>query len=341
MLRAISGARVANAFNVNAERVTVPIERHANRLLGALLSFVVLLYLVAVPYDRWPGWLPDSKSAVYVPQVPGWPGSHPGPHAAMLAELRRNFTAVWNQHSVSAPPVPVYASPALTHDQQVRYRHLRKPPTPRTATTKATEGGSISVPAKYMFATVVKDISAQLPDLLNAIAVTTAFLGPERVSFSIVEGPSSDTTPFLLRDVLYPLLLHLGVSEHNIAITTDSPAVDWSKVNRIAALAELRNRAMQPLWDDNDDIGSATLSAENSETPQTTKTTESTTGVNVAAIIYLNDIFVHAADILELLHQHVVASTHARPAGITAAWDWLKRDPAYFYDIWVARTVSN
>lgn len=198
MLRALAFARVANAVSA-VERAAVGVmERRAERVFGVLLALIVLLYLLAVPTSHWPGLLPRGDN-VPLPYVAGWPGSAAGPQTLLLDEIHANFSTVWHTHSPSSSlPEPIFAEPALTQEQQARYHHLRQP---------AAAVDPSSPPAKYMFAAVLKDIGAQLPDLVNAMAVTTAFLGPERVSFSIIEGPSADPTPHILRDVLLPMLL--------------------------------------------------------------------------------------------------------------------------------------
>jgi alpha-1,3-mannosyltransferase len=161
-----------------------------------------------------------------------------------------------------------------------------------------------------MVTTITREISAQLPDLLNTVAVLVHFLGAERLAFSILEGPSSDATPHILNRVLRPLLKELGVPDKYVRIETDAPRIPWGEVNRIEALADLRNQALKPMLDRS--FG------------------------DVGPVVFLNDVFLHAADVLELLHQHALSQ-----ASITTAWDWMERDPAYFYDVWVARTVST
>ena len=53
-------------------------------------------------------------------------------------------------------------------------------------------------------------------------------------------------------------------------------------------------------------------------------------------MVFFNDVYLHAADILEVVYQHV-----KNGAGITTAMDWWKKRPEYYYDIWVGRTVSH
>lgn len=120
----------------------------------------------------------------------------------------------------------------------------------------------------------------------------------------------------MFRETLLPILKKLGVADSDIALETDRPEVDFSTRNRIQALADLRNEALAPLW---------------------TKGW----GESTAAIVYFNDVYLRARDVLELLHQHVRAGeVDGRETGLTSGLDWWSRHPQYYYDIWVARTVS-
>jgi alpha-1,3-mannosyltransferase len=279
------------------------------RLLFSLAAVIGLVfYLIAVPYQNWIGLFPRGD---HVEMIAGWPRAAAGAQTQLLNGVQANFTRIWRSHANSPPPPALYAAPALTPEQKARYRHLRRPPTPAKAIARKQASS-----AKYMFVAALKDVGDQLPDLVNALAVVTAFLGPDRVSFSIIEGPSWDPTPHVLKDVVRPMLNSLGVHDSSINFEVNLPSISWDKVNRIEALAELRNQALQPLWGHGSDPA-----------------------WDVAAIVYFNDVFLHAADMLELLHQHVTSS-RGLGTGITAAWDWMTRDPAHFYDVWVARTVS-
>lgn len=194
-------------------------------------------------------------------------------------------------------PEKVFPYHALTKAQQKRYSGLRD-----------AEG-------TYMFSTITRQIQDQLPDLLSALLVVVDTLGSAKVSFSFLEGPSSDVTPSVFRDVLHPFLISLNVPESRIKIVTDSPKIDFNAGNRIELLANLRNKAIEPLWDDRG-VGGV--------------------GHDVKALIMFNDVYLRAEHILEVMYKH-----HVKGAGISTAWDWWKRDPAYYYDVWVGRTVSS
>jgi hypothetical protein len=192
-------------------------------------------------------------------------------------------------------PEQVFPYQALTRAQQTRYRLLASKPD-----------------GLFLFATLIRQVQDQIPDLLAALVVVVDTLGPQRVAFTFLEGPSDDLTPSVFNDVLQPLLLSLGVPSRRIRIVTDSPTIDFNNGNRIEILANLRNDALQPLWQD------------------------PALGTNVKSVVFFNDVYLKAEHMLELLYMH-----HVNGAGMTASWDWYKREPAYFYDVWVGRTVSK
>jgi alpha-1,3-mannosyltransferase len=194
-------------------------------------------------------------------------------------------------------PEQVFPYQALTRAQQTRYRLLSLP-------SSKSDG-------LYLFATLIRQVQDQIPDLIAALVVVVDTLGPQRVAFTFLEGPSDDLTPSVFNSILQPLLLSLGVPSRRIRIITDSPSVDFNNGNRIELLANLRNDALQPLWQN------------------------SAFGTNVKSVVFFNDVYLKAEHILELLYVHQING-----AGMTAAWDWYKREPAYFYDVWVGRTVS-
>lgn len=194
-------------------------------------------------------------------------------------------------------PEQVFPYQALTRAQQTRYRLLSLP-------SSKSDG-------LYLFATLIRQVQDQIPDLIAALVVVVDTLGPQRVAFTFLEGPSDDLTPSVFNSILQPLLLSLGVPSRKIRIITDSPSVDFNNGNRIELLANLRNDALQPLWQD------------------------PAFGTNVKSVVFFNDVYLKAEHILELLYMHQING-----AGMTAAWDWYKREPAYFYDVWVGRTVS-
>jgi alpha-1,3-mannosyltransferase len=96
-------------------------------------------------------------------------------------------------------------------------------------------------------------------------------------------------------------------------LNTNDTDPNSGSVDRIAALAGLRNQALRPLVEDRSAYA------------------------DDAMIIFLNDIVVCPDDILELLHQQVTQS-----ADMTCAMDWNDKDgDVLFYDAWVARGISG
>lgn len=242
---------------------------------------------------------PDPTSSTF--QIPGLlPSKYPPPRHPSNAVLDSRL-AIANQRLQQACPGPleaVYVDPGLTTAQERRYSHLRK--------------GK----GRYMIVTTIREIQAQLPDFLNTLIVLITFLGPNKLSFSILEGPSGDCTPIALESVLGPTLLNLGIPQHHLHLITRESKIDFNQHNRIEVLAELRNRALTPLWSQSTGRGREKDVIEE--------------------VIMINDVFLKASDVLELLYQHKKAG-----AGMTTAWDWMEREPAYYYDVWVGRTVSS
>lgn len=234
-------------------------------------------------------------------------------------------------------PEPIYTEPGLTASQERRYAHLKSPRVwIKEAKTRA-RWRSKRLPfrgngheAKYILTTNIRQIEGQLPDLLNTLLTLTLFLGPQHLSFSFLEGPSDDCTPDAFESVLRPMLLNLGVKESQIHLVTRESKIDFANQNRIEVLAGLRNRALAPL-----------LAAQgHSDTRGLEAASEVAT--DVAAVVFFNDVFLRASDVLELLHQHVMAGEKSGvETGITTGIDWYGKDPDYYYDIWVGRTVSG
>lgn len=192
----------------------------------------------------------------------------------------------------------MHLDPDLTEAQKKRYLPLKR----------STRG-------RYLLVTNTRQIEAHLPDLLNTLIVLLRYLTPEHLAVSILEGPSSDCTQKAVEQVLKPMLEEQGLGRAWTRIETGESKIDWEKHNRIEKIAELRNRALAPLWQGVND-----QKWEN----------------EIEAVVFFNDVYLHAADILEVLYQHV-----KNEAGITTAMDWWKKRPEYYYDIWVGRTVSH
>ncbi|KAL6872425.1 glycosyltransferase family 69 protein [Trichoderma longibrachiatum] len=166
----------------------------------------------------------------------------------------------------------------------------------------------LSGPAiQYFFALNLRQNLALLPQLIGSIVEAILFLGPSQCVLSIVEGNSPDGTADVLA-ALRPALERIGVRYY-----FESSAIDPSKEDRVARLAQLRNKALAPLLDLHDMATSDTT------------------------VIFLNDVAACAEDILELVHQKRTLG-----ADMTCAMDWtyVGEHPT-FYDVWIARTING
>ncbi|KAH3906113.1 hypothetical protein HBH56_208660 [Parastagonospora nodorum] len=162
---------------------------------------------------------------------------------------------------------------------------------------------------RFFFALDLHQCIQILPRLLSSVVEAIKFLGPENCVLSIVEGRSDDGT-FEVLDELRSNLHALGVTY--FFQTSDINPVAPGR-DRIEALADLRNLALQDLLDHPAHYE-----------PDTT-------------VIFLNDIALCMEDILELLHQR-----HQQGADQTCAMDWTYvGDNPTFYDVWIARGMTG
>ncbi len=194
----------------------------------------------------------------------------------------------------SAKDLPRLACPNLNAS---RYEYLQP--------TKGTPSDTI----QYFFALDLRQCVTLLPRLLGSVVEAIRFLGPKHCALSIIEGNSDDGTGEVLA-ALRPALESLGVTYH-----FSTTAINPKQGDRIAALAQLRNLALQPIFD--------------STTPSPY--------TPITKVIFLNDVAACAEDLLELVHQH----THLR-ADLVCGMDWtyVGPDPT-FYDVWIARGMTG
>lgn len=144
---------------------------------------------------------------------------------------------------------------------------------------------------RYFFALNLRQNLPLLPRLIGSIVEAIRLLGPSQCALSIVEGNSPDGTADVLA-ALRPALESLGATYY-----FESSAIDPSKDNRVARLAQLRNKALAPLLD---------LQG---------KVTGDTT------IIFLNDVSACSEDILELVYQKNVSwCGHDMRHGLDICW---------------------
>ena len=282
-----------------------------------LASILLLLFLLPEPDPtaasfQWPGLLPSRYP----------PSSHA--HNPLLNQRLKSASELLEGVCLSHGPLePIYVDPGLTRSQADRYKHLRHPASASSSWNTGTHGHGSSLEKQILVVSTIRQIHNQLPDLLNTLVVLVTFLGSSRLSFSFLEGPSDDCSSEAFERVVGPTLLSMGIPQHRLHLITGESKIDFGKGNRIQILAELRNRALSPLW------------SEKSSAPSRAGSAAGGTGSEVEAVVMLNDVFLRARDILELLHQHRLTG-----GGITTGWDWWQRRPPHYYDVWVGRTVS-
>ena len=158
---------------------------------------------------------------------------------------------------------------------------------------------------KYFFALNLYQCEKLLPSLLGAIVEAIRYLGPKNCALSIVEGRSTDATFNILKALLAEMKA-LGADYH---LTTSEIDPKNGEMDRIEALALLRNMALAPLTLD--------------------------TASQNATVIFINDVFICVQDILELIHQRALQG-----ADMTCAMDWNVAG-TIFYDVWVARGING
>lgn len=193
---------------------------------------------------------------------------------------------------------PRLACPAPTGD---RYLYLK------ASSANVTRGPTLR--PKYFFALDLHQCASLLPRLIGSVIESIRFLGPQNCALSVIEGRSDDGT-FEILFSLRKEMERIGV-EYYFNSSDINPTVG----DRIKALAELRNQALQPLLDHADKVA-----------PKNTTT-----------VIFMNDVALCMEDILELIHQRQYQN-----ADMTCAMDWtyVGPDPT-FYDVWIARGMNG
>ena len=184
-----------------------------------------------------------------------------------------------------------------------RYAYLQR------NSTKSTKSRDSTVLPKYFFALDLHDCAHILPRLLGSVVETMRFLGPQNCVLSVVEGRSVDGT-FEILKLLREEIEQMG-AQYFLITNEIHP---WGQgVNRVEALAELRNQALQPLVDHSSQYSSETT------------------------VVFLNDVALCFEDILELIHQRLYQDAY-----MTCAMDWtyVGPDPT-FYDVWIARGMNG
>lgn len=146
---------------------------------------------------------------------------------------------------------------------------------------------SLQMQGPYLIGLNLYNSAHIIPTLSTALLAVSTFLGPANVHISIFENGSTDKTKVALAHFARSLGV-LGV-EHTIL--SDDRATDWKSVAKIEQLAVYRNVIIEPLL---------------------MNRTEA-----FKSIIVLNDVFVCARDILELLREKM-----EQEADAVCAIDW-------------------
>jgi alpha-1,3-mannosyltransferase len=173
--------------------------------------------------------------------------------------------------------------------------------------TKSLESNQLQGRPKYFFALNLHQCAPILPRLLGSVVETILFLGSENCALSVVEGRSDDGT-FEVLISLREEMERIG-AKYFLGRSNVNPLEEGG--NRIKALAELRNQALQPL-------------------------TESSGGhVPDNTVIFVNDVSLCMEDLLELIHQRIYQN-----ADMVCAIDWIFGGSS-FYDVWISRGMNG
>ncbi|KAK4043900.1 glycosyltransferase [Parachaetomium inaequale] len=269
-------------------------------LLVAVTLYVRREQLAQLPRPDFLKQNGAEKSAPSTPDAPSEPAAKAIPTSTSPSVL---------SHETKAAYVNAIMSPDVTDLPRLECPKLDSS---RYQPLKVANSDSPEPTIQYFFALDLRQCVTLLPRLIGSVVEAIRFLGPANCALSIVEGNSDDGTGEVLAD-LRPNLEALGITYY-FTTTPINPA----KVDRIQALVQLRNLAIQPL------IDSSPSNADEKYSPSTT-------------IIFLNDVAICPEDILELVHQR-----RALEADMVCAMDWTYagRDPT-FYDVWIARGMTG
>lgn len=246
-------------------------------------------------------WHAEKENAKDTPQSPP-----PIPHFDSVAPDSKHVnntlveTAPTYIKAIIAPEdttFPRLSCPAASHD---RYLNLK------ASSTNIIQAHTLQ--PKYFFALDLYQCASLLPRLMGSIVESIRFLGPQDCALSIVEGRSDDGTFEIL------LSLREEIERMGANYYFNSSDIDPTEGDRIKALAELRNQALQPLLDRTDH-----------------------TFTDATTVIFINDVAICMEDILELIHQR-----NYQNADMTCAMDWtyVGPDPT-FYDVWITRDMNG
>ena len=158
--------------------------------------------------------------------------------------------------------------------------------------------GNTSRKPKYFFALDLYQYADGLPRLLGTVIETIRFLGPHSCVLSVLEGRSTDGT----YEILAALEAEMDKLGAKYVLQTSDLNPTGEGTDRIKALADLRNKALAPLY--------------NTPTQFDLDTT----------VIFINDVALCMEDILELVHQKAY-----QEADMTCAMDWINDGSDFYY----------
>ena len=143
------------------------------------------------------------------------------------------------------------------------------------------------------------------PNLIRELVRFALFLD-KRVFISVYESGSKDLTHEILKD----LKEILDDNDIPNRVLSQEKQIKWHHVHRIETLASLRNIVLQPLHEPHEP--------------------------NFDHVLFVNDIFVCAGDMLELIHQRVY-----QEADVTCGGDYVGHQKHTFYDMWVMKDITG
>lgn len=167
-------------------------------------------------------------------------------------------------------------------------------------------------------------------------------LPKENVFVSVYDSASTDATPAWIR-TLDRVLSYQGIPHR---VVTDAAGGRLQGQHRIDFMATIRNKALEPLgvfagYERNllrhDGSGQDTFAPPRTRVP----TIPPTGGGTFDRVVFLNDVFFCARDIVRLLvHNADVACGMDYDLNVPYMRAWLEREPQ-FYDTWVARDMEG
>ena len=252
------------------------------------------------PKTEWtPSWDNDKEA------LPNWSEQSSTP-TDVVSTLPTN--------QISHAMIEKYVHSVLDFEDDSTFQRFACPPAigPRYEELRTVAGGSGQV--RYFFALDLYQSAHIIPRLMSSIVEAIRFLGPENCAISIIEGRSEDGT----YEILAALKSRIEAMGAHFFLSTSTINPLGGEMGRIEALAELRNKALDPLR------------------VQSTSGSESGLAEMYspdAVVIFVNDIALCPEDILELILQHVRQEAH-----MTCAFDWIFNG-TLFYDVWVSRSL--